>query len=162
MNTSLARTPDGYRIEVARRIDAPADACWEVLTDTTLWPEWGPSVRAVECEGGERYITRGTRGRVQLAVPGKPWVPFEVTACGDYRWTWRVGVPAGDAMRNALDAAPRVPATGHRVEPLDGSACRVVFEIPPLAAGYALVCRRALDRIARLAVETDGSREGEA
>ncbi|WP_254534742.1 SRPBCC family protein [Halomarina litorea] len=152
MSTTLARTPDGYRIEVGRRVGASTEACWEVLIDTHRWPEWGPSVRAVECDDGERYIQYGTRGRVQLALTGGPWAPFEVTACADYRWTWRVGVPAGDAMRNVLDAAPRVPATGHRVEPLGANACRVVFEVPPLAAGYVPVCRRALDRIEELAV----------
>lgn len=59
------------------------------------------------------------------------------------RWRWRVA---------------RVPATGHRVEPgtagRDGAApgreCRVGFELSPLAAGYAVVCRRALDDPAAL------------
>lgn len=156
MDTSLARTADGYRIEVSRRVDAPAEACWEILTDTARWPEWGPSVRAVECDGGERSIEQGTTGRIQLDVPGGPWVPFEIATYEEYRWTWRTAPSANDAMRNVLDAAPRIPTTGHRVEPIDESACRVVFEIPPLAAGYALVCRRALDRIARLAARGDG------
>jgi hypothetical protein len=35
----------------------------------------------------------------------------------------------------------------------------VVFEVPPLAAGYALVCRRALGRLARLADEHESGNE---
>jgi hypothetical protein len=159
VNTSLARTPDGYRIEVSRRIARPADVCWELLTDTARWPEWGPSLRAAECDDGGRFIERGTTGRVQLSVPGKPWAPFEITSCEDYRWTWTVGAPASHALRNVLDAAPRVSATGHRVEPIGETACRVVFEVPPLAAGYALVCRRALGRLARLADEHESGNE---
>ena len=150
MPLSLSRTPDGLRVEVIRRIDAPVETLWDLLTDTTRWSEWGPNVREVDCE--ERYIREGTTGRVRLAVPGGPWAPFEITACRDHRWAWSVGMPATDAVRNALDVGPRVPATGHRVEPA-GDACRVVFEIPPLASGYALVCRRALDRLEELAAD---------
>lgn len=135
----LRRTPDGYRLEVARRMAAPREDCWELLTDTERWPEWGPSVRAVESP--TRFIEPGTRGRVR--VPGGLWVPFRVTDCADYRWGWRVGRPGG---------TPRLPATGHRVDRLEreGEGCRVVFEVPPTAAPYALVCRRALKRIGRL------------
>jgi hypothetical protein len=50
------------------------------------------------------------------------------------RWSWRV---AG------------VPATGHRVEPTS-DGCRIVFEVPIVAAPYAAVCRVALRRLARL------------
>jgi hypothetical protein len=72
-------------------------------------------------------------------VPGGIWLPFAVATCRDYRWTWRVA---------------RVPATGHFVEPAEGikkGTCRVGFELPLYAVGYAPVCRRALDRIADLA-----------
>lgn len=134
-NLALERTPDGRRFVVAQACAAGRDAAWDLLTDTDRWPDWGPSVRAVDCD--RRRIRTGTTGRVR--VPGGLWIPFEVTACGAYRWTWRV---AG------------IPATGHRVDPPErGSAderCRVAFEIPVLAAGYAPVCLRALDRIEEL------------
>ena len=151
MGLSLSRTPDGMRVEVAREVDAPADALWPLLRDTTRWPEWGPSVRAVDCD--VRYVERGTTGRVQLDAPGGPWARFRVTTCADYRWTWSVSPPLTDAFRNVLSLAPTVPATGHRVEPLDEERCRVVFEVPPLGAGYAVVCRRALATLERLAHE---------
>jgi hypothetical protein len=136
-NVSVERTPDGRRIVVSRHVDATQEAAWEVLTDTEQWPAWGPTVAAVESDS--RFIRSGTRGRVKL--PFAVWVPFEVTACRDYRWTWRVA---------------RIPATGHRVDAVgDGTEpCRPVFEIPPLAGGYAVVCANALQELALLADDT--------
>ena len=130
-DVSFERTPDGPRLVVSREITAtPADA-WRLLTDTRRWPAWGPSVVGVACE--DRFIVAGSRGHVRTV--GGLELPFRVTACADRRWTWRV---AG------------VPATGHRVEPL-GDRCRVAFEVPSLAAPYALVCRRALANVERCA-----------
>jgi hypothetical protein len=40
-----------------------------------------------------------------------------------------------------------IPATGHRVEPLGPERCRVVFEVPLLAAPYLAVCRVAALKI---------------
>lgn len=120
------------RFDVSRDVSAPCARVWELLTDTGRWHEWGPSVRRVECD--ERYIVSGTKGWVW--TPFGLGLPFRVT---DYRerecWTWRV---AG------------LPATGHRVEKVSDRTCRVVFEVPLLAAPYALVCRVAARRIARL------------
>ena len=132
----LERTPDGRRLTVGRRVDAPRETVWGVFRDTEAWPEWGPSVREVDCP--VRYVERGTTGRVRTPLG---WVPFEVTACVGYRWTWSV---AG------------VPATGHRVDDAGDGACRAVFEVPALAAGYLLVCRRALRRIELLALDRAG------
>jgi uncharacterized protein YndB with AHSA1/START domain len=130
---SIERTPDGRRVVVDREVAAEPEVVWEVLTDTRRWPEWGPSVSDVRSE--RRVIRAGTTGEVQVA--GGPWLPFEVRTCERYRWTWRVA---------------RIPATGHRAEPTDGGT-RVAFEVPLAAAGYAVVCERALGRIQRL-VET--------
>lgn len=109
---------------------SPAEA-WSLLVDTTRWSEWGPSIAAVE--SATRFVGPGSRGRVRTRFG--VWLPFEVD---DYvegrRWSWRV---AG------------LPATGHRVEPLEPGTCRVVFEVPVLAAPYAVVCRLALRRIER-------------
>jgi uncharacterized protein YndB with AHSA1/START domain len=127
----LARTPDGRRLEVTRRIDADPDRVWTVFIDTELWPRWGPSVTDVECS--DRFVREGSTGRVR--VPIGLWLPFVVRTCTDRRWTWDV---AG------------VPATGHRVEAA-GDGSLATFELPPLAAGYAPVCRRALRRIGELA-----------
>ncbi|MFB6152404.1 MAG: SRPBCC family protein [Haloarculaceae archaeon] len=133
-------TPDGRRVVVDRVVAAPPDDVWTLLTDTERWPEWGPSVSDVRSE--DRFVTEGTTGRVQV-VRG-PWVPFAVDTCADYRWTWSVA---------------RIPATGHRVEPVE-EGTRVAFEIPVVAAGYALVCRWALDRIQRIAESESESESG--
>lgn len=142
MRARVARTPDGRRLEVRRVIPADPEAAWELLVRPARWPEWGPSVTAVDCEADR--ITTGTTGEVRL--PGGLWLPFEIgtvrepTAERAGRWTWRV---------------VRIPATGHRVEPA-ADGCRVVFEIPILAAGYAPVCSRALTAIERLLVDASG------
>jgi len=130
-SVSLAQTPDGRRLVVRHDIAAPVDTVWDILTDTGSWPDWGPSVTAVETDS--RYIDDGTTGRVRVA--GVVWLPFEVTSCTPYRWTWDVA---------------RLPATGHFAE--ERAAGSVVgFEIPPLATGYAPVCARACRRIAAIA-----------
>ncbi|MFC7250564.1 SRPBCC family protein [Halomicroarcula sp. GCM10025324] len=133
-DVSVERTPDGRRIVVSRAVDASRDTVWDVLTDTELWPDWGPSITSVEA--ATRYIESGTTGRVRTV--GGLWLPFEVTACEPYRWTWDVA---------------RIPATGHRVDEWPGGS-RVVFEIPLLAGGYAPVCARACRKIASLAAES--------
>jgi len=132
----IERTPDGRRLVADRVVGADADTVWTVLTDTEQWSEWGPSVSAVRSR--DRYIEPGSRGEVQVA--GGPWIPFEVETCEDYRWTWRV-----------VD----IPATGHAVTPLGDERSRVAFEIPLLAGGYAVVCRRALGRIASIAEDEE-------
>jgi hypothetical protein len=129
-DASIENTPDGRRIRVSRPVDAAADTCWDLLTDTERWPAWGPSVTAVDSD--DRHIREGTTGRVQ--VVGGVWLPFEITTCRDHRWTWRVA---------------RIPATGHYVE--NGVRTRVGFEVPVLAAGYVPVCVRALQDLAALA-----------
>ncbi|WP_324661981.1 SRPBCC family protein [Haloarcula sediminis] len=133
---SLERTADGRRLVVRREVAASVDTVWEVLTDTDRWPDWGPSVTAVETDS--RYIDDGTTGRVRAA--GMVWLPFEVTACTPYRWTWDVA---------------RLPATGHFAEAQPPGSV-VGFEIPPLATAYAPVCARACRRVATIAQRCDG------
>jgi hypothetical protein len=141
VETRLDRTPDGRRWVVTERFARPPADAWDRLVDTAAWPEWGPSVAAVEAS--ERHVVAGTTGRVRVARLGV-WLPFEVTGCADRRWTWRV---AG------------VPATGHRVEAVAGSHGSVVgIEVPPVAAPYVPVCRCAVDRIAGLAQSVPSGR----
>ncbi|WP_276271637.1 SRPBCC family protein [Haloarcula litorea] len=129
-DVSLTDTPDGRRLFVSRVVDAPADAVWDVLRDTERWPDWGPSVRSVESP--TRYVERGTTGRVRTAAG--VWVPFEITACENRRWTWDV---AG------------LTATGHVVRETDAGTV-VGFEIPLAASGYAPVCALACRDVATL------------
>jgi len=126
---------EGSTLAVGRDVAAPTEPTAKTLRDTRRWPEWSPSVDGVE--SADRYVETGTTGRVQVAGV---WTPFRVTAATRLRWDWRV---AG------------VPATGHRVERYPGRSdrCRVVVEVPLVAAAYVSVCRRALDRFADLVEE---------
>jgi hypothetical protein len=116
-------------METSVEILAPASAAWKLLTDTSRWPDWGPSVSRVESV--EQQIGPGSSGRV-LTIFGV-WLPFRVTEfVAGHRWNWEV---AG------------IPATGHRVDSLGPDRCRVVFEVPLLATPYLAVCRLAAERI---------------
>jgi len=126
-------------MDVARVIAAPASTMWTLLAQPHRWPEWGPSVRDVECSDDE--IRPGTHGRVQ--TPIGLWLPFTITAVDPGRtWHWRV---AGLA------------ATGHRIEHVDDHHTRVVFEIPAWRLPYAIVCRAALRNLARRANKVPGA-----
>ena len=135
----VASTPDGRRLEASHVFSAPPEEAWELLVDTQRWPEWLPLISGVEAT--DRRVRTGTTGRVSL--PGV-WLPFEITSCGDYRWTWQVA---------------RLPVTGHRVDDLDDDRCRLVFELPLRASGYAPVCLRALERIETLLEEETAEKE---
>ncbi len=120
-------------MNVSRLINAPLERVWEILIDTRLWPFWGPTVR--EVESPQRYISAGLIGRVKTAIG--LWVNFEITGFEAYHyWDWEV---AG------------VPATGHRLRRVGQDRCELIFEIPLVAAPYALVCQQATSRIAALA-----------
>jgi uncharacterized protein YndB with AHSA1/START domain len=66
---------------VDRRIGAPPEAVWRVLTDIEQWPLWGPSVRRAELHGGGTEVTaaaRGTGRRWDWTVAGVPATGHEV------------------------------------------------------------------------------------
>ncbi|UWG47342.1 SRPBCC family protein [Halanaeroarchaeum sp. HSR-CO] len=128
---AIEDTPEGLRIVVTRRIDAPPERVWELLVDTRRWPDWGPSVLDVETRSPR--IEAGASGRVRTFF-GR-WLPFTVTRVSEWSWAWRIGP---------------VQATGHRVVP-QGDVCRAGFEVPLFAFPYVLVCWWALARIEVLA-----------
>lgn len=129
-------------LETGVEVNAPAAAAWLVFTDTRLWREWHPTIIAVEIE--ERFIRLASRGWITTVAGLK--LPFVIT---DFdpgrRWRWKV---AG------------IPATGHRVESVDAMRCRVMFEVPVLAAPYLPVCRIAAARIRHLLDNSDFSGPG--
>lgn len=135
----VVSTPDGHRLEASHVIAASPEDAWDLLVDTQRWPEWSPAVSGVEAT--DRRIRTGTTGRVSAPGFGL-WLPFEITSCADRRWTWRVA---------------RLPGAGHRVEELDESRCRVVFELPLHATGYAPVSLRALERLEELLADDRGA-----
>ena len=122
-------------MQVIKIINAPLERVWDILTDTRQWPAWGPSVRRVDCP--QRYICSGLQGRLKTTVG--VWVRFEITRCeAPVFWDWKV---AG------------VAATGHRLKKLTENSCELIFELPFTVFPYALICRLAANRIARLALE---------
>lgn len=120
-------------LTVERLIAAPPEAVWEVLVDLDVWPLWGPSIRRAELDGQSPELAQGSAGRVWTLV-GVP-LPFVITEFEAGRsWAWTV---AG------------VPATRHRVDPVD-DGCRICFDVPRWAPGYRPVCAIALRRIEKL------------
>ena len=131
-----------FTFDVSRVMTTSPDAAWDLLTDTTRWAEWSPTVAAVECD--DRHVVGGSEGRVQTRLG--LWVGFVVTDFEPGRlWRWKVS---------------GIPATGHRVDPVgtgsDPGAAKVVIEVPVWAALYGSVSARALRRFERLAVATAG------
>ncbi|MGQ0630554.1 MAG: SRPBCC family protein [Sporichthyaceae bacterium] len=119
-------------MHISRTVDAPAEAAWHLLADTGNWSAWGPSIADVT--PNDALVYPGMKGKIR--PPLGVWLPFEITAVTPGRsWEWKV---AGLA------------ATGHRVDALDTLRCRISFEIPWWAPGYAPVCKLALRRIAEL------------
>jgi uncharacterized protein YndB with AHSA1/START domain len=122
--------------DVDRVVPAPAETTWDLVTDTTRWAEWGPTVAAVECD--DRHVGAGSEGRVQTEIG--VWLGFTITEFQPGRlWRWKV---AG------------LPATGFRVEPFgnDPGTSRVIIEVPVWAAPYLTVANLALRRLDRLAI----------
>jgi hypothetical protein len=105
---------------------------WDLITDTTKWVRWGPTVRAVR--SSERYIRQGSEGQVLTAVG--IWLPFFIT---EYKhecfWSWKVA---------------SIRATGHRLQPTDTGGGILWFEVPMIAAPYLVICQIALKRIAEI------------
>ena len=128
---------DRVALEVGRDLAAPAAVAWDLLVDTTRWPDWGPTVAGAQVTAGGHgpRIELGATGTVRTPVGLS--LPFRITQLDDgRRWAWAVG---------------GVDATAHRVEALGAARCRVTFEVPRWAPPYLAVCAVALRRLERLA-----------
>ncbi len=116
-------------INVGKMFLASPHTIWDLITDTTQWLRWGPTVKAVRHT--ERYIRKGSRGQV-LTVMGI-WLPFEISRYEhECFWSWKVA---------------SIRATGHRLQPTDTGGCCLWFEVPLIAAPYLVICQMALNRI---------------
>lgn len=124
-----------YRASICKTIHAPPETVWNIVTDTQLWPIWGPSLRKVAC--ADRTIKVGSKGR--LKTPFNFWLPFAIT---QYRhinfWSWRVG---------------GVEATGHRIIKNTDNTSTLCFEMAWWYFPYLLICWAALNRIDKLAAD---------
>lgn len=109
---------------------------WNLITDTFKWPQWGPTVKSVQCP--KRFICKGTQGQVLTAFG--IWLPFVITGYDHASfWSWNVA---------------SVKATGHRIQAVKTGGCYLWFEVPIIAAPYTLVCQMALGRIKNLLSES--------
>ena len=126
------------RIDVGKMFFASHRTIWDLITDTSKWSQWGPTVKAVRCS--ERYIRQGSRGKVLTAVG--LWLPFIITEYEPERfWHWKVA---------------SIKATGHRVQPTETGNTYLWFEVPIIAAPYLAICRVALNRIEEI-LTSDGT-----
>ena len=99
-------------VHVSRIINASPEVLWNLLTDTTRWTDWGPSIQQVQSK--ERYIRTGSMGRVKTVLGF--WAPFVINEWENRRyWSWRVF---------------NIRATGHRVEEIKADCCELIFEVP--------------------------------
>ncbi len=124
---------ENNRISICREIAARPETIWMVLTDTHLWPLWGPSLLRVD--GQDRYIRPGSRGRVQTLF--YLWLPFTISKFRDQEyWSWRIGP---------------FRATGHKLVRTGDTSSMLCFDMPWWAVAYVPVCWLALIRIEKLA-----------
>lgn len=115
------------------------ETAWEIVTDTRLWPRWGPSLTAVQCN--DRFIHGNSYGRVKTIFG--LWLPFTITEFEKFSfWSWRIG---------------RVTATGHRITAQGDECCELTFTMPWWASPYLVVCALALRRIERIAAQRSQS-----
>lgn len=123
---------EARQLIVERSFKAAPKEAWDLLTDTTKWPSWGPSIRRVV--SSEQYILKGSWG--QVCTPFGLVLPFIITEYvpGEY-WSWIV---AG------------LRATGHRLTPHGSGSCSIAFEMPLYWLPYCLICLLALKRMAGL------------
>ena len=120
------------RVMIGKWYDVAPLTIWNIITDTSQWPIWGPTVRDVQCP--DRFICKGSRGKVLTALG--IWLPFLITEY-EYASNWRWEVAS-------------VNATGHRIQTCDAGGCHLWFDMPLLAAPYTVVCQIALVRIEKL------------
>ena len=120
------------RVSVGKFYHTSPQVVWDLITDTTQWPQWGPTIKSVQFP--ERFIRQDSTGRVLTAFG--IWLPFVVH---EYEhasfWRWKVA---------------NIKATGHRIQANETGGCYLWFDVPILAAPYALICQVALMRIDNL------------
>ena len=85
------------RISIGKFYPVSPLIVWDIITDTSQWPRWGPTVKNVQLS--ERFIRSGSSGKVLTSLG--VWLPFVID---EYEhaafWSWKVAT---------------IKATGHRV-----------------------------------------------
>jgi hypothetical protein len=94
------------RIAVTTEIEAPVDAVWAELTNTSAFPTWNPFITSLSGE-----LAVGTRLEVRIAPPGGKPMTFRptVTAVEEGRrleWLGRVLLPGVFDGRHSFTLEP--------------------------------------------------------
>lgn len=114
--------------ETVVEIEAPAPAVWAVIADVERWPQWTPTMNEVRLRNAD---TLGPDAVADIRQPRLPKAVWTVTEFEDgHRFAWAAG---GPGLRSVGD---------HRVEPLDGTRCRVTLGVQttgPLARPFWLL-----------------------
>lgn len=127
------------RISVCKVLSASPETVWDIITDTRLWPVWGPSLLNVDCN--DRYIQLGSEGRVKTLF--FCWLPFTVTKFNHMQfWTWNIGP---------------VKATGHTLTRKDEMSCELCFDMTWWAVMYIPICWLALIKIDKILTKKSSS-----
>jgi uncharacterized protein YndB with AHSA1/START domain len=133
------------RVEERFEVAAPAARVWAVLADLARWPEWTPSMSAVEPQA-DPSLQEGAA--VRIKQPGFPAIEWRITAVDDGRsFTW-------EAHRPGLRSV-----AVHTVEPIAGDRSAVTLAIEQtglLAPVFALLTGRRTRRY--VAMEAEGLR----
>lgn len=74
-------------LETSVSINADIRTTWSVLTDLERWPDWTPSVRAIEVlDAGA--IAPGTRAKLELkGTPASTWTVTDVSEYRSFAWS---------------------------------------------------------------------------
>jgi hypothetical protein len=127
------------RFSVCKVLSASPETVWDIITDTRLWPVWGPSLLNVDCN--DRYIQLGSEGRVKTLF--FCWLPFTVTKFSHMQfWAWNIGP---------------VKATGHTLTQKSGMSCELCFDMAWWAVIYIPVCWLALVKIDNIITKKSSS-----
>lgn len=118
------------RLEVA----APPAAVWAVMQDVVRWPEWTPTVTAVEPVSGPDLAVGADYRVRQPRLPAVVWTVTELHPGRSFAWTSQ-----GPGVRSRGD---------HRVEPTaDGCTAVLAFEQSgPLAGLSSAIWSRLIRR----------------
>lgn len=130
----LKLCPKSRLFSVSRTLKAPPYIVWRIITDTYLWPDWGPSVKTVQCS--DRFISFDSKGVIKTTAGVS--IPFVINSYKEEtEWAWNVG---------------GIHATGHRIVTINVHSCILYFDMPVWAIPYAIICWFALWRIEKIAI----------
>lgn len=131
------------RYEVSVSIKAPVDVVWKTIADLTRWPEWTPTVTAVDLSNQDGLRVGDTVAVVQPGQRDRTWTVTEVTEGSSF--VWEATDPGGLRLRagHTATAADDATTTAELYFAVNGP----MAWLASLLAGRTI--RRAVDTEAR-------------